>query len=159
MTPCVSIAQTGEFPRLANMYLHGSVDQTQIPALAQWDMLILSTAWSQQDLQELRTLNPDITIFLYVCSYCPHSPPPASDPWQVGVYNYAEANDLWWYDRSSRIASDWPGSRMVNITELGYAGPQGNWREFMTQQIEDLIASRPAADGVFLPLVEGRGER
>ena len=132
------------------MYLHGSVDQTQIPALAQWDQLILSTAWPQEHLQSLRALNPDIKIFLYVCGYCPAAPPPASDPWQVGVYNYAEANDLWWYDRSSRIASDWPGSRMVNITEQGYAGPQGSWRQFMTQQIESLIASRPAVDGVFL---------
>jgi hypothetical protein len=57
---------------------------------------------------------------------------------------------MWWYNRNSFIASDWPGASLANITELGPTGPQGNWREFMTDQIVDLMASRPGADGVFL---------
>ena len=82
MTPGGLSAQTDlDYPRLANMYLHGSVDPTVIPALAQWDQLILSTVWTQQDLQSLRTLNPDIRLFLYVCGYCVETQPPAADPW------------------------------------------------------------------------------
>jgi len=150
---CLMMPRTAEaqaYPRLANMYLHGSVDPAEIPELARWDMLILDTAWTQTDLQALRALNPDIQLYLYVCSYCVETSPSASDPWTQNVRDYAQANDLWWYDRSSRVATDWPGSAMANITERGYAGPQGTWREFMTDQIVGLITARPAVDGVFL---------
>ncbi|MFQ5599658.1 MAG: putative glycoside hydrolase, partial [Candidatus Krumholzibacteriia bacterium] len=138
------------YPRLANMYLHGWVNPSALEPLAQWDLLILNTVWTEADLQRLRVLNPDIRIFQYVCPYCVESPPNPADPWKQQNFAYAADNDLWWYDIRGDIAADWPGSRMVNITELGGSGPRGTWREYIAQRIEELVFARPSLDGVFL---------
>lgn len=139
-----------DYPRLANAYLHGSVDAAQFPQLAHWDVLILDSAWSQADLDQLRRLNPELRIFLYVCPYCTQVPPNPTDLWAEENYAYAAGNDLWWYNRNGFVASDWPGTRMVNITSLAPAGPSGPWRQYIAGQIETLMAEHPAADGVFL---------
>ena len=138
------------YPRLANLYLHGSVHREAIDALARWDLLVLSTAWAEADLAKLRAANPDIQLFLYVNPYSVSWPADTSDSWARANVAYAEDNDLWWYDRDGNPASDWPGSRMVNITEQGASGSQGSWRAFMGQRIAGLVAARPSLDGIML---------
>ncbi|MDH3199248.1 MAG: hypothetical protein OEO21_13520, partial [Candidatus Krumholzibacteria bacterium] len=51
-------APQAPFPRLANVYLSGSVDDEIITALARWDVVVLSETWTPAQLQRLRTLNP-----------------------------------------------------------------------------------------------------
>jgi hypothetical protein len=136
------------YPRLANMYLHGSVDPADIPALARWDVLILDAAWSRAQLQQLRILNPNIKIYFYVCAYCMEVPPPG-DAWRAANYAYASSNDLWWRNWNQTIATDWPGSQLVNITDLGPSGPQGNWRQYIGGRVETLVRDYPELDGVF----------
>ncbi len=138
------------YPRLANIYLHGFADTANIPSLARWDLLVLDTVWSEVQLAQMRQRNPDILLFFYVCPYGVDWPGDSLDAWEKGNSAYAAANDLWWYDRSAQPASDWPGSRMSNITAQGPSGPQGSWREYMTDRIVALVASRPSLDGVML---------
>jgi len=137
------------FPRIANMYLQGSIDDANIPSLARWDVLILDSGVRQDQLQRLRTLNPSIKIFLYVCGYCMQSPPPPAHEWLLENYAYVNANDLWWRNWNRTIASDWPGAQLVNVTDLGAAGPQGTWRTYIAARVERLMRDLPEADGVF----------
>lgn len=137
------------FPRLANMYLHGSADSADIPSLARWDVLILDAAWSRTQLQQIRSLNPDIKIVSYVCAYCMQVPPPPGDAWRAENYQYASTNDLWWRNWNQTIASDWPGTQLLNITDFGPAGPQGTWRQYIAARVEQLMRDFPELDGVF----------
>jgi hypothetical protein len=138
------------YPRLANLYLHGSVHTQNIDALARWDLLVLNTVWPEAELAKLRAIHPDIRILLHVNAYSVRWPEEGAGVWAQTNIAYADDNDLWWYDRDAAPASDWPGSRMVNITDLGARGPQGSWREFMTRRIAELVQSRPSADGIML---------
>jgi len=140
----------GGFPRLANIYLHGNVDPAAIPALARWDLVVLNSVWTETDLARLRARNPTIRILLYVLPYAVAWPEDPSDPWEQANIDYAQSNDLWWYDRNANPASDWPSSRMVNLTRLGAAGPQGTWSTYIANRIEALAASRAAIDGIML---------
>jgi len=138
------------YPRLANIYLHGFADMANVDALAKWDILVLNSVWTEAQLAQLRARNPDILLFFYVCSYCVPYPNDPTDPWEQANVIYASSNDLWWYNRSSVPASDWPGSRMANITGLAPTGPQGQWKDYIASRIETLVASRPSLDGIML---------
>ena len=137
------------YPRLANMYLHGWAESAAIPELARWDVLILDSAWSRQQLQQIRALNPDIKLYFYVCAYAMQVPPPPGNTWAQTNYQYAATNDLWWRNWNQTVASDWPGAQLVNITDLAPAGPQGTWRSYFAGRLEQLVRDVPELDGVF----------
>lgn len=145
----VARADEPRYPRLANMYLHGSADDSAIPQLARWDVLILDPSWSANQLRQMRLLNPSIKIFLYTCPYCVETPPPPNEAWRQTNHAYAVANDLWWRNWNQTIASDWPGTQLVNITAEAPSGPQGTWREYFAARVEQLMRDYSAADGVF----------
>jgi hypothetical protein len=137
------------FPRLANVWLHGAVSDSALVALARWDVVVVDPVWTPQQLDRLRELRPDIKLFAYVCPYCIHAPPNRASPWELENFNYAQAEALWWYDRHSRIAADWPNTNMINVTGLGPVGPQGAWAEYLVARVTELMHERPALDGVF----------
>lgn len=137
------------YPRLANMYLQGSIADGDLAALARWDVLILDSSVRADQMQRLRSMNPNIKIFLYVCGYCMQSPPPPAHDWLQVNYSYVTANDLWWRNWNRTIASDWPGAQLVNVTDRGAAGPQGTWRQYIAFRVEQLMRNQPDADGVF----------
>ena len=143
-------AEGPPFPRLANVYLHGAVNQRDIPILARWDVLVLDAVWSREQLRQLRALNPDIRLFYYTCAYCMAVDPLPSDTWRRENYLYANANDLWWRNADRSIASDWPGVQLVNVTDRAPAGPEGAWRQWFADRVEALVASRSELDGIFL---------
>src|SRR5262245_5619918 len=143
-------AQSGGYPRLANIYTLGSLDPALIPTLAQWDFVVLSSAITETDVAKLRSYNPHIRIFLYVLPYVVTYPGQTNDPWKYANTVYAETNNLWWYDRNVNPASDWPMTRMVNITALGAAGPSGTWAQYIANRIVSLVVSHPSIDGIML---------
>ena len=143
-------AQSGGYPRLANIYTLGYVDPADLPTLAQWDFVVLSSAITETDVAKLRSYNPHIRIFLYVLPYDVTYPGEPNDPWKYANSVYAETNNLWWYDRNVNPASDWPMTRMVNITELGAAGPSGTWAQYIADRIVSLVVSHPSIDGIML---------
>lgn len=138
------------YPRLANMYWPTFVDSNVVNAVAKWDIAVVNSIWTDAQLARLRQLNPNIKIYFYVIAYTVELPPASGDAWKVQNYNYALANDLWWYDKNGGIGSDWPNTRMCNITASGPTGPQGSWRQYIAARIEQLVAAHPALDGVFL---------
>lgn len=142
-------SQGPAYPRLANMYLQGAVDVADIPALARWDVLILDATWSRANLQALRVLNPDIKLFYYVCAYCSEAAPPPVNTWRRTNYEYAVNHDMWWRNWNQTIASDWPGTHLLNITDRGPVGPQGQWRQYIAARVEQLVRDNPELDGVF----------
>lgn len=148
-TPSAAQIDGPPFPRVANMYLHGAVNSSEIPQLARWDVLILDSIWTNEQLRALRDLNPDIKLYYYVCAYCVPQTPSPGDIWRTENRDYATRNDLWWYNWNGTIASDWPGTQAANITEFGPAGPQGTWREFIAARVAGLMAAHPELDGVF----------
>ena len=97
--------ETLPYPRLANVYLAGSVTSEAITQLAKWDAVVLSSVWADSQLAALRALNPAIKIYLYSCHYCVNVPPAAANLWEQQVYNYVATNDLWWYNRYGVPAS------------------------------------------------------
>jgi len=138
------------YPRLANVYLHGAVDPAAIAPLARWDVLVLDSAWSDAQLARLRDRNPDLKIFFYVCGHCVAVPPAAGDAWRRENYNYAQAYDMWWRNADGSIASDWPQTQLLNMTDYCPDGPAGPWRRYMPMRIEQLVNSHRQLDGVFL---------
>jgi len=148
-----SVAGAQEFnlpyPRLANVYLVGTVQPDIIPQLARYDILVLNSIWADELLQEIRALNHDIKIYLYVCHYCVESPPNPGDDWNQKLHGYCDQFNLWWYNRFGTIASDWPGSRMINITSLGAPGPVGTWQQYLVNQLEWLLSVHRQVDGIY----------
>ncbi|MFQ5599970.1 MAG: putative glycoside hydrolase [Candidatus Krumholzibacteriia bacterium] len=138
------------YPRLANMYWPTVVDSTIIQALASWDVVVLNPVWSDSQLAQLRALNPGIKMFFIVNAYSIVTPGATNDPWKLENYAYAEDNDLWWYDVDQNIASDWPNTRMANITGLGPVGPRGQWKDYFAARVEALVDARSELDGLFL---------
>ncbi len=138
------------YPRLANMYWPVFVDSTVVDAIAKWDVAVVNSVWTDAQLARLRQKNPNIKIYFYVIAYTVELPPASNDAWKIGNYNYALANDLWWYDKNGAAGSDWPNTRMCNVTALCPSGPQGTWKQFIAARIEQLVASHPDLDGVFI---------
>jgi hypothetical protein len=138
------------YPHLANMFWQATIDSTIITALAKWDVVVVNSVWTNAQLATLRQLNPNIHIYFYVIVYTVELPPASGDPWKLENYQYALANDMWWYDKNGGVGSDWPNTRMCNITQYGPAGPQGTYRQYIAARIEQLVASHPDLDGVFL---------
>jgi hypothetical protein len=148
LAPPARAEQEPAYPHLANVYLPVHVDARVIEALSQWDLVVLNNAWSQGQLAELRARNPDIKIFFYVIPYVVSLSP--SSPWERFNTSYARYIDLWWYDADGRMASDWPGAGMVNVTDLAPQAPLGSWREFFVARVADLVALHPQLDGIYL---------
>jgi hypothetical protein len=138
------------YPLLANLFLPTQVDTTMIDALSKWDVAIVSSLWTNAELARLRQRNPEIKIYFYAIVYAVERPPASGDPWRLENYEYAAANDMWWYDIFGNPGSDWPGTYMANITALGPPGPQGRWKEYIAARIEQLVATHPDLDGVML---------
>jgi hypothetical protein len=136
------------FPRLANVWLHGAVSDSAVTALARWDVVVLDPVWTREQLARLRALRPGIRLFAYVCPYCIHVPPNAASPWELENFRYAQAHALWWYDRTGRIAADWPGTHMINVTGLGLDAPEGPWSAYLAARVAALVQERPELDGV-----------
>jgi len=142
-------AQGGGFPKLANIYTLGSVDPADIPQLARWDLVVLSSVWTEAQMAELRSYNPNIRILLYTApSYVVYPDSPV--PWEHEKIVYAQTNDLWWYNRDGNPAVDWPGTRMVNITALGAVGPAGNFAQYLEDSIVSLVTAHPSVDGIMI---------
>ena len=146
----VARAQTEpRYPHLANVYLATLVNDQIIEALAHWDVVVLqNSVWKPEQLDALRARNHAIKIFFYVIAYDVTLKP--TTPWNQVNTAYARSANLWWYDADGHIASDWPGTAMVNVMPGAPRGPLGTWREFFLQRLVELVQEYPQLDGLFL---------
>jgi hypothetical protein len=138
------------YPRIANLYLHGAVNPEHYSRLSKYDVLILDSIWMNSELQRLRVENPDIKLFFYVCAQSMGVDPLPRDQWRYFNWRYAQQNDMFWRNVDGSIASDWPGTALINMTDRCSEGPQGSWRSYLARRIEHLMAARPVLNGVFL---------
>jgi hypothetical protein len=146
-----SPAYAGEdFPRLANIYLQGAVRESEIPSLARWDVLVLDSSWTNDQLRRLRDHRPDIKLFFYVCAHCMTVNPVPRDTWRTQNFLYAATHDLWWRNTDGTVASDWPRTALLNVTEVAPAGRVTRWFPWFAPRVEALVRAHPQLDGVFL---------
>jgi hypothetical protein len=150
MLPVALAAQEHGYPRLANVFWQTSFDPpVTIASLARWQVVVLNPIWPQEQLAQLRALNPHIKIYFMVNAYSMPIPGSTPDTWRIENVEYAMQHDLWWYDTSANIASDWPDTWMVNLTPWSASPAQGHWLEFFAGQVVKLIDSRPDLDGIY----------
>ena len=138
------------YPRLAIYYLEGAVDESLIPRLARFNLLILNSVWTNAQLARLRQLNPDIKLYFYVCAYAITRSPYAPNQLETDLHTYASGNDLWWYDVRRMPASDWPNTYMINPTDAAPPGSQGAWRSWLVTRLIAHLDSHSQYDGIFL---------
>ena len=138
------------YPRIANIYWQTAFDPAPtIESLARWQVVVLNPIWTPAQLAQVRALNPSIQIFFMVNLYSMPQPGTTAHPWRIENVDYALQNDLWWYDTSSAIASDWPDTWMVNVTPWSASPAQGHWLQFFAGQVVELIDSQPDLDGIY----------
>ena len=113
------------FPRLANIYLRGAVNDAEVPMLAKWPVLVLAT--SEQVISQIpniRAANPDIVILAYIGgSYTIGNLPDIRDGnvwfWQ-GIRDWANENHGWLLRADYSHAWSWlPNYWLLNPT-AGY---------------------------------------
>jgi len=148
--PTISGVRSVPYPRLANVFLLGAVDDVDFASLARWDLLVLNSVWTESQLARLRALNPDIQLLMYVCPYSlPRTPYPFNQL-ESDLHRYASSNDLWWYSTRGLPGSDWPNTAMVNVTSSAPAGPEGAWRDWLAARLARHLEETPQWDGLFL---------
>ena len=133
-------AQSGPpYPRLANMYLQGAIDSADLPALARWDVLILDSSAQRATLAATPCLEPEYQDLPLRVSLLPAVAAAAvahlaADELQLRQHERPLVAQL----EPAPSPRDWPGSQLVNITELAAAGPQGTWRQYIAARVEQL---------------------
>ncbi len=164
LTVCVGLA-VGSFtfaangihgsPKIANAYLDWRLRGEDLPSLARWDLVILDVDQQQYNPQHLRTLkalNPSIKLLAYISAseiasarFAESREFPAGDL-------AARIDDAWYvHDPFGKQVAFWPGSPILNVTNLGPTSPSGErWSEFLPRFIHDEILATGMWDGIFL---------
>ncbi len=142
-------------PKIINLYLNWQLRTEDLPKLAKWDAVVLDAdqqARYPDRVRELRRLNPKIKIFAYLPSE-EIAQARFSEPSDYPFAKLASQIQDDWYlrDPSGQHAYFWPGSTLLNVTDLGPAGPTGiRWNQYFPRFIHDEILSSGLWDGVFL---------
>lgn len=142
-------------PRILNLYLNWQLREEDLPTLARWDAIVLDadqqTRYPER-LRKLRVLNPSIKLLAYVPSEeiaAARFSEPIEYPFGKQAKNIQDA----WYlrDPQGNRTQFWPGSALLNVTDIGPAGPTGErWNEYLPRFIRDEVLSTKLWDGVFL---------
>lgn len=142
-------------PLLLNLYLDWNIQESDIPHLAKWDVLVLDAdqqARYPAYIRKIRELHPQIKILAYLPSQeisLARFSEPAHYPFAKLA---ARMEDVWYAKKTTgEIASFWPGSLLVDVTDLGIPGMHGQrWNDVLPLFIRDEILSTGLWDGVFL---------
>lgn len=139
-----------EAPRTANYYLYSPIEMSQADEMAKYDLIIVSPQTkdnSQQALRQIKRLNPDILIFVYVLSQ--EFPTTYYKQWERDpngilhrLFNGIE-QDMWLYQPNGEHAWFWDRNWMLN--------PDSRWAEYVTDYVKEEFFSDPNTvyDGVF----------
>ncbi len=142
-------------PKLLNPYLGWEITEANLPRLARWDVVILDAdqqARVPDRIRKLRALNPSIKILAYIASE-EIATARFSEPVEFPIGNMAtQIQDVWYVrDPVGNKVFFWPGSAMLNVTNVGPPGATGErWNEFLPRFIHEHILSSGLWDGIFL---------
>lgn len=142
-------------PKIINLYLNWQLNESDLPALSRWDVVVLDAdqqARYPDRVRRLRQLNPSIKILAYLPSEEIANARFFEPPDFPMAKLAARIQDAWYMrEGSAQKVFFWPGSAMLNVTDLGPAGFNGvRWNTFLSQFIHDEILSSGLWDGVFL---------
>ncbi len=142
-------------PRILNLFLDWQLQESDLPRLAKWDVVVLDAdqqARFPDRVRRLRELNPKIKLLAYMPSE-EIAQARFSEPADYPFAKLAAGMQDAWYakDPSGNSASFWPGSALINVTDLGPTDASGQrWNEFFPEFIRDHVMSTGLWDGVFL---------
>ncbi|MFZ2803639.1 MAG: putative glycoside hydrolase [Patescibacteria group bacterium] len=142
-------------PKIINLFLNWQLTESDVQALSKWDVVVLDydqEARYPDRIRELHSLNPSIKILAYIQS---EEIPDArfSEPPEYPGAKLSSSIDQAWYvhDASGNKTSFWPGTSLLNVTDLGPTAASGErWNQFLPTFIHDQILSTGLWDGVFL---------
>jgi len=142
-------------PKIMDLFLDWQIKDSDVQALAKWDVVVLDydqQARYPEKLRALKRLSPSTKILAYIQS---EEIPDArfSEPPEYPGAELSSQIDQSWYvrDAAGNKAFFWPGSSLLNVTDQGPAGLSGQrWNQFLPRFIHDQILSTGLWDGVFL---------
>lgn len=140
-------------PKILNLYLGWEIKESDLPALARWDLLVLDVDQQRRYpdfLRRLRNLNPQIKILAYVSS-CEIAQARFLEPTDFPMGRMAADIQDNWYLRApnGNRTEFWPGSSLLNVTNLGPAAGE-RWSSYLPRFIRDQVMSSGLWDGIFL---------
>ncbi len=141
-------------PKIANYFLHWSIDDLDARELARWDVLILDMELQERApdlLREIHRLNPNVVILAYITAG-----EIRSDAAQIGSAaplraRLASRIDPSWYltDAAGNRRTFWSGTWILNVTNQAPAAGGSRWQDVLPRFVKDDLMSSGLWDGVF----------
>lgn len=140
------------YPRVANLFYRWDIKFSEVSELSKWDILLVdmeAQTFSPESLRAIRKENPNILILAYIT--------PQEIRRDAGELNgtlrqklYKKISNYEWLvnDRSGKVFW-WPGTWMINITDLGTPLAVKQWKNTLTDFLADEVLSSGLWDGVF----------
>lgn len=149
-----SEARAGDYPRLANYYLHNPIPQAEVASLAKFDVLILHMLAQQnspEQIRQIRRLNPNIIILVYIASEeFPIEAHLTWDPSPNGLFKKQLAgitDDMWLKNENNEHVVFWGSNWMLNVTD--YPTANRRWTDYLSSFVVNELLSTGLWDGVF----------
>ncbi len=141
-------------PKIANYFLHWTLDALDARELARWDLLILdmeTQSRSPDMLREIRRLNPDVVILAYVTASEIRSDAGAIAAAAPLRAKLAARIDPAWYltDGGGDRRTFWSGTWIVNVTDRAAAVGGARWQDVLPRFVAEELMPSGLWDGVF----------
>lgn len=156
LLPIPSSASRGSqtAPKLLNLYLGWQIKDADQAPLAQWDLVVLDMDMQWQAPERMRALreaNPRIKILAYVGAGELAKARATGDPASPGYRLSRRVSEAFFMHapNGSRL-SWWPGSELMNATDLGPAVGGKRWADVLPAFVRDELMPTGLWDGVFL---------
>lgn len=141
-------------PKLINLFFGYEIKADDPAKLAKWDIVILDmdAAYNfPERVAQIKQINPNVKLLAYISSSEVSQLRFQQDVNSPGRKLADRINEGWYMKKANgNRASWWPGTWMLNATDLG---PQINgqrWNDFLGPFIRDVVLSSGPFDGVFL---------
>ncbi|TAK04907.1 hypothetical protein EPO33_02820 [Patescibacteria group bacterium] len=141
-------------PKIANYYLHWTIDELDARELARWDLLILDMELQERSpemLREIRRRNPDVVILAYITAgeiRTDAAQLSDSAPLRAKLANRIQQS---WYlkDAGGNRRTFWPGTWILNVTNRSPAANGERWQDVLPRFVKEEVMSSGMWDGVF----------
>jgi len=146
VVPTMAASETS--PRLANYFLHWTLNDAQATELARWDLVILDIENQYRNpdlLKKMRRLNPDITILAYVTPQ--EIRKDAAHGFSIFRRHLHTNIEAQWYLKNAqgKTLSWWPGTYLLNVTNKA---PLVHGKRF-NEQLVDIMVEEVASTGLW----------
>lgn len=139
-------------PKLANLYYRWDIPSGDLPQLAKWDVVVLdmeNQVTNPDKLRELKRLNPNIVLLAYITSQeIKDNAATNAGTMRRRLVSGVKAD---WYltDTTGKQFSFWPGTKMLNPTDICPAVNGLKWNTYLANFTAKEILSTGLWDGVF----------